>query len=55
MKCKVKKSFAGIVNGAAGKTIDIHDDAVASDLLAAGYIAPVERKTKEKAADKNDD
>lgn len=53
MKFRVKKNFAGAVNGTAGRTVDIDNDAVASDLLQAGYIEPAEKKKK--AVKKHDD
>ena len=49
---KVLKSFSGVVVGVKGKIIEIKDNAVATDLLNAEYIEPVEvppKKTTKKA------
>ena len=39
---KALVSFAGLVTGAKGQTINIEDDAVARDLLRAKYIQAVD-------------
>ena len=44
MKYKVLVSFGGQVSGTAGKEIEITDTVISSDLLKAGYIAPLEEK-----------
>lgn len=52
---KVLKSFSGLVIGVRGRVIEIKDEAIANDLLAAGYIEAVEaaevppKKTTKKA------
>lgn len=38
MRVKALKSFAGAISMGAGETREIADDAVARDLLRAGYI-----------------
>lgn len=38
MKVKALKGFAGVISMYAGETREIADDAVARDLLRAGYI-----------------
>jgi hypothetical protein len=45
MKVKALKGFAGVISMYAGETREIADDAVARDLLRAGYI--VEEKVAE--------
>lgn len=49
---KVLKSFSGLVVGVKGKTIDIKNEAVAKDLLNAGYIEAVEEVPQKKTARK---
>lgn len=45
MKVKALKGFAGVISMSAGETREIADDAVARELLRAGYI--VEQKAAE--------
>ena len=48
-------SFSGLISMAEGEIRDIGDDAIAKDLLNAGYIeevAPDEPKPKKKSAKK---
>lgn len=42
MRVKALKGFAGKVTMYAGEVKDIPDDAVARDLLAAGYVKKIE-------------
>lgn len=43
-------SFSGQISVAKGKVIDINDDALAEDLLKAGYIVPFEATDKKEEA-----
>ena len=50
MKYKALVSFSGIVTAHRDQVITIVDEDVANDLLEAGYIEPVEAKSKKTKA-----
>ncbi len=49
MRVKALKSFAGSISMAAGETREIADDAVARDLMRAGYIVAEKTADAEEA------
>lgn len=50
MRVKALKGFAGVISMRRGETREIADDAVARDLLRAGYIA-VDKAVEAKEAE----
>lgn len=53
MKVKALENFSGAVSAYKGEELEIVDEAISRDLLAAGYVeATVEKKTVPKNTEK---